>query len=637
MAMEGKQVLPCLANRVPNVVELQLSLLLYCLLDSGILDALTQVVVTSETFISVRATILLGKIIQLIQTILPMDLSDSSAALPKLVDHAAQGNENASAAIIALQKYMDILRNRPSACSVFLDNIIRSGEVFKSNVFNRDASNQLYLSDNDGVSQMNGTLERTRLDSTSSSASTGPNENRSVGGTLKKSDKMRLKRFRRFLDGIREHESLIRESNVLSNKDVNTWDWTIILSVIKSDALTKRDENHSRFLKKIVRFFMPSSNRFSHQELGHGKQLSTTITVGMELIDWLDQSNDMYATRLLTELFQDIKEQLTAIESSRSAHDCLFSPLHVANTMCQIYFAFIGRLCRTLKGLFLLNKLGIIDQLQSLVENTNHICYLKLIITGLDYSFGYEDPNADFTIEIYPRKILRTALTSHRQVSFRLYATQFLLVLMRAKIKNFEDWGLEMLVDQTKDTERSIVLTALEILEEATYERDYLEQIVSLWPKLDNLGDNGRAIMTRFYSISRGINDPKAHVDYQINYWQTYYNKRYVLLIEANTHSSLTLHTKSEDGTYSRRTCLTRNPSISPNIIPHLYGQLVQTTQGLTRLRERGNLIELVQKLTFIKCNNEIECLNMKAALWALGHASTSTEGLEFLNTTQLK
>lgn len=60
IAMEGRCVLPTLANRVPNVCEIHLSVLLYCFLETGLLNALVEVIVSSDTFISVRATVLLG-------------------------------------------------------------------------------------------------------------------------------------------------------------------------------------------------------------------------------------------------------------------------------------------------------------------------------------------------------------------------------------------------------------------------------------------------------------------------------------------------------------------------------------------------------------------------------------------------
>lgn len=65
VAMEGRCVLPTLASRVPNVCEIHLSVLLYCFLETGLLNALVEVIVSSDTFISVRATVLLGKIINL--------------------------------------------------------------------------------------------------------------------------------------------------------------------------------------------------------------------------------------------------------------------------------------------------------------------------------------------------------------------------------------------------------------------------------------------------------------------------------------------------------------------------------------------------------------------------------------------
>lgn len=60
VAMEGRNVLPSFANRVPNICEIHTALLLYCFLETGLLNALVEVVVSSDTFLSVRATVLIG-------------------------------------------------------------------------------------------------------------------------------------------------------------------------------------------------------------------------------------------------------------------------------------------------------------------------------------------------------------------------------------------------------------------------------------------------------------------------------------------------------------------------------------------------------------------------------------------------
>ena len=49
----------------------------------------------------------------------------------------------------------------------------------------------------------------------------------------------------------------------------------------------------------------------------------------------------------------------------------------------------------------------------------------------------------------------------------RLYSTKFMRVLLRAKVRSFSSWGIEMLVSQLYDQSRSVALTALSILDEA--------------------------------------------------------------------------------------------------------------------------------------------------------------------------
>lgn len=88
------------------------------------------------------------------------------------------------------------------------------------------------------------------------------------------------------------------------------------------------------------------------------------------------------------------------------------------------------------------------------------MCYIKLIVSGLDYA--YDD---------LPRSILEQAMQASERRAGRLYATQFMTVLLRAKITNFEVWGLPLLIKQTKDTNRVVALTALDIIDEAAHER----------------------------------------------------------------------------------------------------------------------------------------------------------------------
>lgn len=281
------------------------------------------------------------------------------------------------------------------------------------------------------------------------------------------------------------------------------------------------------------------------------------------------------------------------------------------------------------------------------MTDTIHLCYIKLIVSGLDYTY-----------DELPRTILQKAMMVSERRAARLYSTQFMLVLLRAKIVNFEVWGLPLLIKQTKDPNRVVALAALEILDEAAHDRVsklhtkfhktkqsfitqhskhismyffkiYLEELVSLWPKFDHLGDAGRLFMSRYYSIPRGLNHTNARIPTRIEQWIKIYNKKYVLLGEADTHSVLTLHTKNEDGAYNRRSCSSRPAVVPPNLLPHLYGQLVQTTQGLANLLKYGNLTQMCEVLALARCTTDAEVLSLKEAIWALSHASSSRIGLK--------
>lgn len=77
----------------------------------------------------------------------------------------------------------------------------------------------------------------------------------------------------------------------------------------------------------------------------------------------------------------------------------------------------------------------------------------------------------DYSTDELSRQVLEKALTATDRPAGRLYATQFMLVLLRAKIPHFEVWGLPLLIRQTKDKETMVVLAAIEILDEACHDR----------------------------------------------------------------------------------------------------------------------------------------------------------------------
>lgn len=326
VAMEGRSVLPSLASKVPNICEIHQAFLIYCFIENGLLNALVEVIVSSDTFISVRATILLARILQMVHTMLPIDIGSTVTSLPTLVARATAGNHQAKAAVSALQTYHKMLKNRPAAVSLYLDVIIQNGELSKTRLFKREIDAQHSLSKSASLSL----FDRIRTDSIGSADASGTfwdywdaqRDTTSLSGGDSELKKERLKRSTLvrqkvlgFFEKFRENERLIRESMVLIHVDPKRWDWDVIYTMFRNKSLgTKLDENQLKFIKTLVAYFKPSSNKFSHMELGLSRLLPPNVNVGIELIDYLlEHVDELEYMRILTDFCTDISIHLLAI------------------------------------------------------------------------------------------------------------------------------------------------------------------------------------------------------------------------------------------------------------------------------------------------------------------------------------
>lgn len=339
-------------------------------------------------------------------------------------------------------------------------------------------------------------------------------------------------------------------------------------------------------MKRLVDFFTPSRNRYSHMDLSTPKVSIAYTLTGIDLINCLLELEHEESNRMLQDLLSDIALSIDAITSSRSVHDCLFSPQHMNSTQCQSYFLFIGRLSSTETGLELLNSLHIFKLLEHLAMTTNNDCYVKLIVSSLDYS----NPG--------PCRDLLGGVLKCPVESSRLYATQFLLVLLRAGISNFSDWGVRFLVKQLKDSSRSVYLTALNTLHEACEIESCLETLVKLNPNLSHLGEKGSLLALRLLSITSGFQllNKNDFVVNEIKRWDEYFIYRYIKLVEGETSDALTLHQRDEDGKYDKRTSAIRTTNRKDFFLPpHLYGQLARHTDGFLMLVHYGSLENMLQ------------------------------------------
>ncbi|XP_063621105.1 rapamycin-insensitive companion of mTOR [Cydia splendana] len=686
VAAEGTAILPHLSATGSDITEIHLALLLQCFLEAGLLDGLTEVIVTSDTFISVRATVLLGQLLHLIHLLLPPQVCSITPALPLLMSQAASGRPQALAAVAALRRLHAIHEARPASHSLFLDHIIQ----YCSGAYRHkpeDTSKSRKEIDNANMAKPKSFMYKDNsIEFLNESDNEEPKQRHSVGsradvanrnyGVLVKSKSVSSRtgaavskvtksaKFFNLFD--RDSDNLIRCTLVMQNKDGNTWNWEFIRAILKENdtapLLNLCDSGHKAWVARIVNYLKPSSNKYSHTDLSTTSNGHSTTRAGCQLIRHLLRHNDADSQRLLEELFCDVSRQVEAIETGRRAHECLFSPQHMSNTMCQMYFLFIGQLCHSHTGLDLLKQTNLYDNLLELSTKTHHSCYVKLVISSLDY-----------TLDSYPRDILAKTLTCSIQAS-RLYATQFLTVLLRASQKSKElvrrrsklkknlvqehlkssqreessgvdmdTWLLQMLIAQLKDESKTVVKCAVMALEEAYSVPALLEKLVL---QKDVLGHNCRFDKStepsaldfsvagdRGYLIWLGLeiaaaassqqdHKAKAFIKKHVDYWVKSYNYRYVRLVEAAIHDALAL-CPGGGGARARARRTARPP-------PHALLALARA-EHLARAMLPQALQPALAVLQRKTCVTEQEIMDVKASLWAVGNAALHPLGLQQL------
>ena len=349
------------------------------------------------------------------------------------------------------------------------------------------------------------------------------------------------------------------------------------------------DGDHRLFIKRLVRYFKPSSNRYSRVELNTNTKLAREATLaGCDLINCLLEINEPEGARLLNELIGDIADQIAGIKKVASAHDCLFSPRHVTTTCCQKYFLFLGQLSHSAKGTVILKGFNLLEQLQDLAIGTHHDCYPKLVISSLDYS--REGPN---------RKVMNVIIGESTFENTRLYATQFLRLVLRARMQDASTWAMSLLSDRLADKSKTVALAALDALHEACEEPEYLECLFQQggrtrdWDRwTGHLGDRGYLLKVRIYSLRLGFTSLSSPAE-ELEKWikSDGFAERYVGLVEGEIHDSLTRRQRGENGSYLRRST---NMLVMPKDIfvpPHLIGQMVQHELG-TQLLARRNVLQ---------------------------------------------
>nr|XP_055054336.1 rapamycin-insensitive companion of mTOR [Misgurnus anguillicaudatus] len=575
VAAEAKVILPHRARSRPDLMDNYLALLLSAFINSGLLEGLVEVVTGSDGQISVRATVLLGELLHMANTILPHSHSHHLHCLPTLINMAAsfdipqEKRLRASAAVNHLKRFHEKKRRGPRPYSLYLDHILcrTATSTHKKEQHQRSNKDIFIMKDTEEALMMN-----------------------------------------------------LRDSQILNHKQNLEWNWVLINTILKwpnVNLKNNKDEQMHKFVRRLLYFYKPSSKLYSALELDHAKSRQLTVA-GCQFMQFLldsEEDGQMY----LEELVKDVVQWLTSssgIKPERSLHSN-----GLLNTLSQHYFLFLGTLSSQPNGVKMLEKCGVFQCLLNMCSMKNQDQLLKLTMSTLDYS-------RDGLARVILSKIL-TAGTDN----CRLYATKHLRVLLRANVEFFSNWGMELLVTQLHDHNKNISMEALDILDEACEDKANLHTFIHMRPALSHLGDKGLLLLLRFLSIPKGFTylNERGYVNKELEKWQKEYNLKYVDMIEEQLNEALTTYRKPVDGdNYVRRS----NQRLQrPNVfLPvHLYGQLVHDKTGCLLLEAQGVIQDLCCAVRSPVLDKWEGIKQLKAVLWALGNIGSSNWGLNLL------
>nr|XP_046231656.1 rapamycin-insensitive companion of mTOR-like isoform X2 [Scatophagus argus] len=575
VASEAKTVLPYRSCSRPDLMDNYLALVLSAFIKSGLLEGLVEVITSSDDAMSVRATILLGELLHMANTILPHSHSHHLHCLPTLMNMAASfdiGPEKrlrASAAVNYLKCFHEKKKHGAKPYSLYLDHILRTS----------------------GASHC-----------------------------------CRDQHFKpqRDIFNVKETEDTLmtymRDSHIFNHKENLDWNWSLIETILKGANVSLRsskDEQMHKFVQRLLFFYKPSSKLYGSMELEHPQARQLTV-VGCQFIEFLLASEEE-GQAYLEDLVRDIVQSLFSSPGLKPDRSLQGSGL--LTTLSQHYFLFLGTVSAHQHGVKMLEKCSFFQCLLNVCSLKNQEHLLKLTVSTLDYS-------RDGLARVILSKIL-TAATD----TCRLYATKHLRVLLRASVEFFSNWGIELLVTQLHDRNKNISMEALDILDEACEDMTNLHALTEMKPALTHLGDKGVLLLLRFLSIPKGFSylSERGYITKEMEKWQKEYNLKYVDMIEEQLNEALTTYRKPVNGdNYVRRS----NQRLQrPNVyLPvHLYGQLVHDKTGCQLLQAQNVVRDLSHSVRSAALEKWEGIKKLKAALWALGNIGSSNWGLNLL------
>ncbi|KAJ0067564.1 hypothetical protein NL108_008566 [Boleophthalmus pectinirostris] len=310
VAAEAKVILPHRARSRPDLMDNYLAFVLSAFITNGLLEGIVEVVTSSDDQLAVRATILLGELLHMANTILPHSHSHHLHCLPTLINMAAsfdisqEKRLRASAAVNNLKRFHEKKKKGLKPYSLYLDHIIRKSVSSQNRreSHSRPQRDIYVIKDTEEALMMN-----------------------------------------------------LRDSQILNHKQNLEWNWLLIATILKVCPISKIP----KFVRRLLYFYKPSSKLYAGLALDHMKARQLTV-VGCQFIEFLMDS-DEDGQGYLEDLVRDMVLWLSSSSGLKPERSLQSNGL--LTTLSQHYFLFLGTLSAHLQGVKLLEKCGLFQWL----------------------------------------------------------------------------------------------------------------------------------------------------------------------------------------------------------------------------------------------------------------------------------
>ncbi|ORX62115.1 hypothetical protein DM01DRAFT_1298682 [Hesseltinella vesiculosa] len=615
-----------------NMLDQHLSVVLIIFIEADILSALIDLVKSDDVYLSRKATLLIGEILQLSTRLLPMLMASQVQSLPKLFALASNFDD-------------ELVRHNATAALAHIDRLTRARARYAAVASATQRQQGL------GFSMSSNAVAAAAM--AAAVAAAGPVghtalPSRRIGSMLinssnqEKVHEVKLKMGYAIDDA--HFRQLLMDTQVLSTKDYTKWSWDNITELLQGPLLNPKrlDEamRSRKFIKRLLAFYRPFKHQFSDIHCTRAnviRYVKTGCTLLSTLLSHSDGVRYLEENRLLAEIAEALGE-LDPLRHLRDPNnvqvaDPIFSKERMVNTLTSGYFTLLGVLTKQKDGSRAMEKFSLFSSLYQVSELRNRDDLKIAMITSMDYA-----------MDGHPRVLLSKIMTSGYN-PIRLFATKLVGHIMRRGDDHAStDWTIRLLVTQLYDTHLEVAQMAVQLLDEACHQRHHLELLVKCRPSLGHLGEVGHPLLLRFLSTSTGFRylDDLDYVEKEMDEWFEFRNQQYVIQLELSLARALANSPCKKINPFEERVDsefdfeqLQPGDGLSP---PHFYGELTKTEEGCTLLREKGHFRQFTQFLRdhWDKVYDVQTVQQLKAVLWAIGNIGSTRNGLPFLEEEEI-